>query len=70
MILKHSPWESRVGELEVNSRKSSLKMHRTCAWCKKLMEKGDAGADTSHGMCQACAIDFLSHAGIKYGETV
>ena len=33
--------------------KNEIKFTRVCAWCKKILEKGDPN-EISHGMCDIC----------------
>ena len=32
-----------------------MKLRIVCAWCKRVMQIGDYGAPTSHGICDHCS---------------
>jgi hypothetical protein len=31
-----------------------VKLRIVCAWCGEVLEEGDPGAETSHGICATC----------------
>lgn len=33
-------------------------MRKVCAWCKKVIEEGDAPTPVSHGICSDCEDEF------------
>jgi len=63
--MKHSRWESHMEKLRIKAEQIKLKMHRKCAWCSSVIEQGEPGALTSHGLCEACAEAFLKQAGLE-----
>jgi hypothetical protein len=56
-MIYHSRLESIMEKLRTTK---PVKMRVECSWkypgCIGVMEKGDEGAPTSHGICESCAI--------------
>lgn len=54
------------------------KFRRVCSWCGKVMEEGDVGAETTHGICPDCLLlleaevdrFWNSEAGVLTRQTV
>lgn len=40
-----------------------LKLRVVCAWCQSVQAEGEAGAATSHTICESCAADFFPNCG-------
>lgn len=34
-------------------------LKRVCAWCATVLEEGDKGSETTHGICPECAAHFF-----------
>lgn len=39
-----------------------MKLKRVCSWCMCVLDPGDHGAPTSHGICPACKMRELANS--------